>query len=90
MADYAHPETLVSTDWVAEHLTDPKVRIVEVDVDTKSYDEGACPERHRLGVEYAAKRHGPPRHSVQAAVRGVDVRFGHRQRYHSGDLRRQQ
>src|SRR5258707_10411145 len=43
MADYAHPETLVSTDWVAEHLKDPKVRIVEVDVDTKSYDEGHVP-----------------------------------------------
>jgi thiosulfate/3-mercaptopyruvate sulfurtransferase len=43
MADYAHPETLVSTDWVAQHLTDPKVRIVEVDVDTKSYDEGHIP-----------------------------------------------
>src|SRR5258707_11575328 len=43
MADYAHPETLVSTDWVAQHLTDPKVRIVEVDVDTKSFDEGHVP-----------------------------------------------
>jgi thiosulfate/3-mercaptopyruvate sulfurtransferase len=43
MADYAHPETLVTTDWVAQHLTDPKVKIVEVDVDTKSYDEGHVP-----------------------------------------------
>ena len=43
MANYAHPETLVATDWVAQHLTDPKVRIVEVDVDTKSYDEGHVP-----------------------------------------------
>src|SRR5216683_5714904 len=43
MADYAHPETLVTTDWVAQHLTDPKVRNVEVDVDTKSYDEGHVP-----------------------------------------------
>src|SRR5947208_6089170 len=43
MADYAHPETLVSTHWVAQHLTDPKVKIAEVDVDTKSYDEGHVP-----------------------------------------------
>src|SRR5215470_9862196 len=43
MADYAHPETLVSTDWAAQHLADPDVRIVEVDVDTKSYDEGHVP-----------------------------------------------
>jgi thiosulfate/3-mercaptopyruvate sulfurtransferase len=43
MADYAHPETLVSTDWAAQRLNDPKVRIVEVDVDTKSYDESHVP-----------------------------------------------
>src|SRR5438270_9530702 len=38
---YAHPEALVSTDWVAEHQNDPKVRIVEVDVEpAKGYDVG--------------------------------------------------
>jgi thiosulfate/3-mercaptopyruvate sulfurtransferase len=40
MAEYAHPEVLVSTQWVAEHLNDPKVRLVEVDVDTTAYDQG--------------------------------------------------
>ena len=30
MFDYAHPESLVSTQWVADHLEDPSVRIVEV------------------------------------------------------------
>jgi thiosulfate/3-mercaptopyruvate sulfurtransferase len=44
MANYAHPETLVSTDWVAQHGSDLNVRIVEVDVDTKAYDEGHVPE----------------------------------------------
>src|SRR5215813_13681674 len=43
MAEYAHPEALVSTDWVASHQNDPKVRIAEVDVDTKAYDEGHVP-----------------------------------------------
>jgi len=43
MANYAHPETLVSTDWVADHGKDANVRIVEVDVDTKAYDEGHVP-----------------------------------------------
>ena len=43
MADYAHPETLVSTDWVAEHAGDASVRVVEVDVDTAAYDEGHIP-----------------------------------------------
>jgi len=40
MSEYAHPEVLVSTQWVAEHLSDPKVRLVEVDVDTTAYDQG--------------------------------------------------
>ena len=40
MADYAHPESLVSIDWVAEHGSDDNVRLVEVDVDTASYDQG--------------------------------------------------
>jgi thiosulfate/3-mercaptopyruvate sulfurtransferase len=43
MADYAHPETLVTTQWVADHAADPNVRVVEVDVDTKAYDEGHVP-----------------------------------------------
>ena len=43
MATYAHPETLVSTDWVAEHVNDFDVRVVEVDVDTKAYDEAHVP-----------------------------------------------
>ncbi|MBC8282030.1 MAG: sulfurtransferase, partial [Chloroflexi bacterium] len=40
MADYAHPESLVTTDWVAEHGSDANVRLVEVDVDTSAYDSG--------------------------------------------------
>jgi len=43
MADYAHPEVLVSTDWVAENANNPSVRIVEVDVDTTAYDQGHVP-----------------------------------------------
>ncbi len=43
MSQYAHPEVLVSADWVEQHLQDPKVRLVEVDVDTNSYKEGHIP-----------------------------------------------
>src|SRR5689334_23408655 len=43
MAEYAHPEVLASTQWVADHAKDPNVRVVEVDVDTKAYDEGHAP-----------------------------------------------
>jgi thiosulfate/3-mercaptopyruvate sulfurtransferase len=41
---YAHAETLVPTGWVAEHLNDPKIRIVEVDYDpTSNYYQGHVP-----------------------------------------------
>src|SRR5881396_941540 len=41
---YAHPEVLVSTEWVQEHLNDPKVSIVEVDYDPiANYQLGHIP-----------------------------------------------
>jgi thiosulfate/3-mercaptopyruvate sulfurtransferase len=40
MAEYAYPESLVSTDWVAQHSNEPNVRLVEVDVDTSAYEQG--------------------------------------------------
>ena len=40
MAEYANRDVLVSTDWVAQHLGDPNVKLVEVDVDTEAYDQG--------------------------------------------------
>ncbi len=43
MAEYAHPEVLVDTTWVAEHLNDPNVRIVESNEDILLYDQGHIP-----------------------------------------------
>jgi len=43
MSDYSHPEVLVSTDWVEQHLFDSHVVVVEVDVDTQAYNEGHIP-----------------------------------------------
>jgi thiosulfate/3-mercaptopyruvate sulfurtransferase len=41
---YAHPEVLVDTQWVADHIDDQKVRIAEVDYDpTANYDLGHVP-----------------------------------------------
>jgi len=44
MAEYAHPEMLVSTEWIEEHLKDSdNLRLVEVDVDTSLYEQGHIP-----------------------------------------------
>lgn len=40
---YSHPEHLVSTNWLAEHLDDPNVVVVESDEDVLLYDTGHIP-----------------------------------------------
>ncbi len=40
---YAHPDVLVSTDWVAQRLNDPNVRIIESDEDPLLYPSGHIP-----------------------------------------------
>jgi len=42
MTDFAR-NVLVDADWAADHIDDPDVRFVEVDVDTSAYDEGHVP-----------------------------------------------
>jgi len=40
---YVHPQVLVETDWVAEHLNDSNIRIVESDEDVLLYEIGHVP-----------------------------------------------
>lgn len=40
---YAHPEALVDTEWLAGHLDDPGIRIVESNEDVLLYDTGHIP-----------------------------------------------
>jgi len=43
IADYAHPERLVTTDWLAKHLGDPGLVVVESDEDVLLYETGHIP-----------------------------------------------
>lgn len=43
MSENQHQDVLVSTEWAAQHLNDPKIRLVEVDVDTTAYEQGHIP-----------------------------------------------
>jgi thiosulfate/3-mercaptopyruvate sulfurtransferase len=45
---YAHPEMLVSTSWLAEHLNDPNLRIIESDEDVLLYDMGHIPNAQKI------------------------------------------
>ncbi|MEI5582983.1 MULTISPECIES: sulfurtransferase [unclassified Agromyces] len=43
LAEYAHPERLVTTDWLAEHLGRPGLVVVESDEDVLLYETGHIP-----------------------------------------------
>ena len=45
---YVHPEVLVTTAWVADHLNDPKVRVLESDEDVLLYDTGHIPGAQKI------------------------------------------
>jgi thiosulfate/3-mercaptopyruvate sulfurtransferase len=40
---YVNSDVLVDAEWVAQHLNDENVKLVEVDVDTNAYEEGHIP-----------------------------------------------
>ncbi|MEA5606185.1 sulfurtransferase [Nostoc sp. UHCC 0252] len=43
MSQYAHPSVLVDTQWLANHLNDPNIRIIEVDISPKPYENAHIP-----------------------------------------------
>jgi len=46
--EYAHPEMIVSTEWVAEHLDDPGLVVAESDEDVLLYEVGHIPGAVKL------------------------------------------
>lgn len=47
-ASYANPDVLVSTQWVADHLNDANVRLLESNEDVLLYDIGHVPNAQKL------------------------------------------
>jgi thiosulfate/3-mercaptopyruvate sulfurtransferase len=79
--DAAHPGTLpnalVSVDWAREHLDDPQVQFIEVDVNTRSYDEahlsGAIGFNWTTQLTDAVRRDLVSRDDLQALLRAAGV-----------------
>ena len=71
MSDYAHPEVLVSTDWVASHAKDPGVRLVEVDVDTSAYERGHI--QGAVGINWTTQLGDPIRQGTAGLSRCARV-----------------
>jgi thiosulfate/3-mercaptopyruvate sulfurtransferase len=59
---YANPAALVSTQWVADHLNDPNVRLMEVDVDTSAYSQGHI--QGAVGVNWTTQLGDPVRRDI--------------------------
>jgi thiosulfate/3-mercaptopyruvate sulfurtransferase len=59
---YANPAALVSTQWVADHLNDPNVRLIEVDVDTAAYGTGHIPGA--VGINWTTQLGDPIRRDI--------------------------
>jgi thiosulfate/3-mercaptopyruvate sulfurtransferase len=74
---YATRDVLVSTDWVAEHGQDPKVRLIEVDVDTKAYDTGhiagAVGWNWRTDTQDTLRRNLPTPEQLQNLLRRAGI-----------------
>ncbi|HEX2451102.1 MAG TPA: sulfurtransferase [Gemmatimonadales bacterium] len=74
---YARPEVLVSTDWVADHLHDPKVRLVESDEDVLLYETGHVPGA--VKIDWVADLNDPlirdyvSRERLQAVLRSKGI-----------------
>jgi thiosulfate/3-mercaptopyruvate sulfurtransferase len=77
---YAHPEVLVSTDWVAAHLDDPTVRLIESDEDLLLYETGHIPGAMKIDwvtdLNDAVTRDYLQRDAFQALLRAKGVRDG--------------
>lgn len=54
-----NPEVLVETEWLAEHLDDPDIRIVEADEDVLLYDVGHIPGA--VKIDWVADLNDPVR-----------------------------
>src|SRR3954470_8341271 len=74
---YAHPEALVSTTWLAQHLDDPKVRILESDEDVLLYDMGHIPGALKIDwhsdLNDSLQRDYISREQFQALVRRLGI-----------------
>jgi len=63
MAGYANPDVLVETQWVADHLDDPNVRLIEAAYDTEYYDlehiPGALPWTWKQDFQHPLRKDVP-------------------------------
>jgi len=77
MAGYAQPDYLVETEWVAQHLEDPKVRLVESNEDFLLYETGHIPGAVRVdwftSLQHPLRRDFLTREEFEKLMSGVGI-----------------
>ncbi|OYT69314.1 MAG: sulfurtransferase [Armatimonadetes bacterium JP3_11] len=72
---------LVSTEWVQEHMSDPNIRLIEVDVDTTAYEQGHIPGAIGLNwqtqLQDPIRRDIPSKAQLEATLGGLGVSDKH-------------
>jgi len=63
----ATPDVLVTTEWLADHLSDPSIAVVEVDEDTSAYHSGHIPGA--VALDWKGELHDAPRRDFVTSER---------------------
>jgi thiosulfate/3-mercaptopyruvate sulfurtransferase len=71
LAEYAHPERLVTTEWLAEHLGEPGLVVVESDEDVLLYDTGHIPGS--VKVDWHTELNDPVTRDYVAGARFAEI-----------------
>lgn len=75
--DYANPDSLVDTAWAEQHLNDPNVRFIEVDVDTSAYEQGHMPGavgfNWQTQLNHPVRRDIPSKEEMEELLAGAGV-----------------
>ena len=71
MTGYSNPRALVEAEWLAEHIGDPDVAIVEVDEDTTAYEKGHI--EGAVAINWAEELHDLPRREFISSARLAEL-----------------
>ena len=71
MSSYSNPEAMVDSDYLAAHLDDPTIAIVEVDEDTSAFDSGHIPGA--VSLNWETELHASPRRNFVSSGELADL-----------------
>lgn len=74
MSGYVNTGALTTTDWLAEHLDDPQVAVIEVDEDTTAYDGAHIPGA--VALDWRQELHAHPEREFVSATALADLLGG--------------